>query len=791
MPLPLALKKSADDDLNGAGPNAARDSNAVQPQWPPRSDFKHGHQSDFKPGHQRSPTSETEVEFDAALDAAVEAAYMEGYEPIRMDEFEKHAKRISHRFSLARNSQAFSATEEKVNAEREAKLHAARAHVLEHRIEPPKPVAALPVLQPYTEEEEEEERILDHFNSLHNRQQSTTDTTGSVQTGRQSDSSAFSGQTWGSSAASSLTTAPALSTVEENPHLRHGRQKSLPPLRQRSASINVDNVSAHAWEESNPLSLQSIPLSPTVRERRLSRDKAAKALKIATPRGADEYQFLNPSSMESSQPINFHESQAPTRTAPTAPAPSGFLAPENSRKGFNIASPFPSPLPTQGFNQVVTEPPSNELQQPSTAASASEDNARPPSESPQRSLLRSTAPPPLKQSASSLSLRNYSHSQSLVPSPSEHLDPSPSTPISFAFNTLSTPARGGPMAPMNTPANFSFQPNILQQQAPLTDAQQIFDSDLHSPDQPGLPNVEARDAPTQLEPCPESTLLRPYWLMRCFYQTLAHSRGGYISQKLFIPRDVWKAKNVKLKSVEEKISACDLLTAALQKLGTVDTYDADAVLEEMQAFENVLDQAQSSLSKKLGGEVGVQNISLLFKDAPSVTSPGGASSIDSASQAGDHTSGSGSRSSSKGYFSSFRKLRGKTSTANLAGTAVQPRDSGSGSTMSTVPMTSTTAVSSRGYGRHQAYPDAKFIGPNGSYMGALARLCDAVQVLDQIARQVEDPGLRHSSPTHVGLELSSRHAAEFFGFYVCRFILQDVIMLSEKYIKKASEWVMT
>ena len=62
--------------------------------------------------------------------------------------------------------------------------------------------------------------------------------------------------------------------------------------------------------------------------------------------------------------------------------------------------------------------------------------------------------------------------------------------------------------------------------------------------------------------------------------------------------------------------------------------------------------------------------------------------------------------------------------------------------------------------------------------------------IDQIARQVEDPGLKHSSPTHVGLELSTRHAAEFFGFYICRFVLTDVAMMLDKFVKRGSEWVL-
>lgn len=62
---------------------------------------------------------------------------------------------------------------------------------------------------------------------------------------------------------------------------------------------------------------------------------------------------------------------------------------------------------------------------------------------------------------------------------------------------------------------------------------------------------------------------------------------------------------------------------------------------------------------------------------------------------------------------------------------------------------------------------------------------------DQIARQAEDPGLKHSSPTHVGLELSMRHASEFFGFHICRFLLVDVSMMLDKYIKRGTEWVLS
>jgi hypothetical protein len=61
---------------------------------------------------------------------------------------------------------------------------------------------------------------------------------------------------------------------------------------------------------------------------------------------------------------------------------------------------------------------------------------------------------------------------------------------------------------------------------------------------------------------------------------------------------------------------------------------------------------------------------------------------------------------------------------------------------------------------------------------------------DQIARQVDDPGLRHADKTQVGIELCTRHAAEFFAFYVCRFALADLTLLLDKFVKRGTEWVL-
>lgn len=178
-------------------------------------------------------------------------------------------------------------------------------------------------------------------------------------------------------------------------------------------------------------------------------------------------------------------------------------------------------------------------------------------------------------------------------------------------------------------------------------------------------------------------------------------------------------KNVKIKAIEDKISLCDLLTAALLKVAQVDTYDADAVLEEMQAFENILDQAQSTFAKKLGNEVGVQGALPLFKNA---------NNADESPVSAENMASRSSSQSSRSVLTSWRKLRSKSSAAaSTSTTSSTYRDSGKGGlSMSTLPMTASPP--SVRFTKRDVM-QLQLTGPNANYMGALARLFDAAQVL--------------------------------------------------------------
>ncbi|CAK7226112.1 hypothetical protein SCUCBS95973_006089 [Sporothrix curviconia] len=425
----------------------------------------------------------------------------------------------------------------------------------------------------------------------------------------------------------------------------------------------------------------------------------------------------------------------------------------------------------------------------------------------------STGRPGLRKNFSSSSLRSMRSRNMSVTNLDG--DMSPGTPLSNQFTLGGSSGLGGGIAgasstrlppdlpTLPTPSATTFKDRIIIA-ASGVGGMHLLESDFHSPSTPGSPNPMFSDAPVPLEPCPTDTMLRPFWLMRCLYQTLVHPRGGYLSNKLFVPSDVWKVKGVRLKYLDEKISNCDFLTSALLKLSQVDTCDADAVLEEMQSLETVLEQTQAVLSRKLGNDVGPQSTNALFKEASTgvdndAVTPGAVPRTSSVS--GQSRSFSWrrlrSKNSSAGLGSNYNAAvanggSGGNGTSGAGGRKESVSEAGGGkdgggtAPLSSLPMT--TQPTRRPAKRDVA--SAKFSGPNAVYMNALARLFDAAQSIDQIARQVDDPGLRHADKTQVGLELCTRHAAEFFAFYICRFVLSDVSLLLEKFIKRGSEWVL-
>ena len=677
--------------------------------------------------HIRAASGQTEADFDAALDAAVEAAYDDGFEPDDEGDYDEQIANDPEYQSeepgvLSPARKGVKLAERVREAEREAAVTWAKERERE-RLQAGRDSIDLE----YNDDEaEEEERMLEEMTRDY-----IMDDDYDIQTKsalpRQSNSSGFSGRTWVSSFGSNPTSAgtslsavaeasilPSMATqLKENPlppPLHPPPSSALPPPPLPASGVISEQPNGTTVI---PPSMVSRNASPGVRERRLSGMKR-KPLKIETH---TKHSDTSGSEAPVKQPapvipqiLPIPAGAEPPKSALSVPEPQQLLPSfaynpglssatlSSSRKG---SSPFPGSDTTDQTSSTASA-----LTRVTSADSDNSISSVPGSPA----HFASKAATGLRKNFSSSSLRNKNLTV-IVP---ETHDASSNASISSMSSTPKqqrVPSPAMPVLPTPLEANF-----IIKGQS--TGGPYLFDNDIHSPTSPGSPNPSAINAPLPLEPCPDLALLRPFWFLRSIYQTIAHPRGGYISQRLFVPRDIWRVKNIKLKNVEEKVSSCDLLTAALLKLGKVDNLDANAVKDEMEFFETVMEQVHSNLTKKLGSDVGVQGAAQLFKSVDETAFP-------------EALAPKTTNVSSKAYLS-WRKLRNK----NSSGPVPASLSSNSGirdglreaPTLKSVPMTSAP---------NPRFPkrdvnQIQCVGPNPSYMGALARLCDAAQVLGKL-----------------------------------------------------------
>ncbi|PIA96419.1 hypothetical protein CB0940_10813 [Cercospora beticola] len=694
--------------------------------------------------HLRDLSGETDPGFDEAFDAAVEAAYDQGLEP-DLDSRRRH---------LTTNRQGKHNESVQVPASEIAEIM-------------PGPFQSALA---NTEQDEEDQRILDEITNDFGSEFNFGISSKSALP-RQSDSSSFSRSTWQSSQVSSRdTAASSLATVSEDVL---GRGMSKAAALRESAALPA-SVAPPRASLPRPTSSSDRRASSNVRSRRLSQAKQLKIETSVPPEGRKRSSTFNTGR---SPMLQDEEDDAELR----ARQPSSSTAGDPSHEHM-LRSPPSLDLPT------ITNDDDHTYDNTTTY------NHRPSYEEAPSDLSGGARPLLFRKNRSTMSLRDHSQHTVLLASPDPEAFASMATPMSSTFMSFASKRNHSQNPLTSQRANFPSLAH-MSYDSQVGGGIHLFDTSLSGPQaalSPLSPRSPSQAQPTSLEPCPEPFLLRPFWLMRALASTIVHPRGGFLTEKLFVPREVWQTRGVKLKLVEDKVANCDLLTAALGRLANVNTFDADAVKAELETFEEVMDRAQAALAKKLGSDVGPHGVTGMFKDASAanVTYTAGNSPSDTNAPADKATKSN----SGKSYLTSWRKLRNKSSGAPLSGggvasVAANNKDGGKEQhTMQSVPMTSFVPVERRGNKREAR--NLVFEGPNKDYMGSLARLFDGVQILDQIARQVEDPGLKHSSPTHVGLELSIRHAAEFFGFYVCRFVLADLTQLMDKYVKRGTEWVL-
>lgn len=669
----------------------------------------------------RRPTRATEVELSAAMDAAVEAAYGdafdvaeedEGYHDDQVAETERaQTRQMTHKESdpeaLAQARRTFERQRQlSQQAERDNFIQEHQRLKEEAQLDYALKREDLDRLE--ADEAEEEERLLDEMTKGYSMADFQFDPSAKSALPSKSDSSVFSGLTWNSShssrtAATGSSIAALAESIQATTYPRapaHPPPATAlplvpPPLPTPASETAADPVASAGSElpPPRPSSFAS-PVGPGVRERRFS-GQNAKQLKIetASPISPSKKGLQNPLPIlpvqeEATPPAN----GPPPKSLPPQRPPIPVITQQPPSLPVS-AQPLPSSQSDAPVTPILTKPPVPEAVE-----------VTPPS--PQRPVSR---PRVLRKNISSSSLKKL---RNLSVQTADGSDVSPLTPASATFSAGADSRRGmsGTTPVMPTPGVDDFAIDGMN-----AGGLYLFDDAVCSPVASPCPNSPSSTAPLPLESCPEAFLLRPFWLMRCLYQTMAHPRGGYISTRLFVPRDVWRVKNVKIKNVEDKVAQCEVLTTALLSLAKVDNCDADAVLDEMQRLESVIEQVRTTLQKKLGSEVGVPGSAALFKASPATD------------EANNNVETQLAKSNTnKSYLSSWKKLRSKSSGAGLTNSFQASKEASKDTlSMSSLPMTPTPT--SRPPKRNIA--QLQLTGPNANYMGALARLCDAVQVL--------------------------------------------------------------
>ncbi|XP_004343103.1 hypothetical protein CAOG_07244 [Capsaspora owczarzaki ATCC 30864] len=102
------------------------------------------------------------------------------------------------------------------------------------------------------------------------------------------------------------------------------------------------------------------------------------------------------------------------------------------------------------------------------------------------------------------------------------------------------------------------------------------------------------------DPPPPSPFHRPYWLMRVLLRTM--TTGGYLTPKLYVPRQVWFQTGLKLTSVSSKFMSCDTALIYLLKMDKENVKDRGSwnkLDKDLDELCTILAKVQNNLSRKL------------------------------------------------------------------------------------------------------------------------------------------------------------------------------------------------
>ncbi|TBU35076.1 hypothetical protein BD311DRAFT_202232 [Dichomitus squalens] len=320
-------------------------------------------------------------------------------------------------------------------------------------------------------------------------------------------------------------------------------------------------------------------------------------------------------------------------------------------------------------------------------------------------------------------------------------------PSMATANTYPSPASGGSPAPRKpsipSRLNPSAPPQITVNTAmlsPITLSGPWMTSPPLVPPPP-IPYANIPAAP--LSPLPSSaptdTLRKPYHMMHLLRQTMTSKTGGYITRRLHVPQEVWSQGGAKLTNVPEKIRVVEVLCSALEELAhwSAEYFGAGNVSSGMALGIGAIGRKEGELW---------------------------AAKLEEFSSVCD------------GVVGQFGKKLG------VGEGFVTKKSSG------------VTSWGGRLTRQFDKITNGKNLDSPALYVQGLSKLFLTAQVLDEHTKAVAPQGmapLYAAFPPDVraALETKLRHASEFFAKVVLTFVIRDMALLLDKYVKKCEKWL--
>ncbi|GAA5938654.1 uncharacterized protein JCM15063_005381 [Sporobolomyces koalae] len=288
--------------------------------------------------------------------------------------------------------------------------------------------------------------------------------------------------------------------------------------------------------------------------------------------------------------------------------------------------------------------------------------------------------------------------------------------------------------------------------------------------------------------------------------------GGYLSEKLYVPSQIWTIPGSKLVALETKVRMMEIVINSLISIARTGStvldrstsshhphlqhaHEArDSVLrfeKELEGFEHVMEEVQNTLSKKLangliqpfGSGIGNDNFH-------STNGGGGGASLSTVSSL--------STQGGLGERNEFGAIGpGKDSSEFGARVGGSVKEGRKGSTAGSQ-FASWSSKFQRGLDR-VTNANGVSLDSQTTYVDTIARLFKHSQCIDQhlVVLLAATAATSSDSSAYALLTLSDKHrverqlrrASEFFGTVICRFVLKDIGLLLDKYVKRGGAWL--